>query len=78
MVSDPEIVSFLTTYWAQHIARLLVPHAGSGKYFTLDSFVDFGTVYIYICIICLFKAKFHYASWFELKFGLSSSLLAEN
>jgi len=23
-------------------------------------------------------AKFHYASWFELKFGLSSSLLAAN
>jgi len=48
MVSDPEIVSFLTTYWAQHIARLLVPHAGSGEYFTLDAFVDFGTIYIYM------------------------------
>jgi len=29
-------------------------------------------------LLCSIKAKFHYASWFELKFGLSSSLLAAN
>jgi len=36
----------------------------------------------YMCLLWLIKAKFHYASWFgagsELKFGLSSSLLAAN
>ena len=52
-------------YCTVALLRSLLPHVGSGEYCTLDSFVDFGAIYI-VCLftspLILFSSLFSYLS----------------